>query len=88
MGASRRLLRNAQWVEFASLGFLAGILASAISEAIAWTLFSRVFDLAYRFHWEAWLATPALGALVVGLAGYLNTRSVVKNSPMRVLREL
>lgn len=88
MGASRRLLRNAQWVEFAALGFLAGILASAISEVIAWTLFSRVFDLAYRFHWETWLATPVLGALVVGLAGYLNTRSVVKNSPMRVLREL
>lgn len=88
MGASRRLLRNAQWVEFAALGFLAGILASAISEVIAWILFSRVFDLAYRFHWETWLATPVLGALVVGLAGYLNTRSVVKNSPMRVLREL
>jgi len=88
MGASRRLLRNAQWVEFAALGFLAGILASAISEVISWILFSRVFDLAYRFHWEIWLATPVLGALVVGLAGYLNTRSVVKNSPMRVLREL
>ncbi len=88
MGASRRLLRNAQWVEFAALGFLAGILASAISEVIAWILFNRVFDLAYRFHWETWLATPVLGALVVGLAGYLNTRSVVKNSPMQVLREL
>jgi len=75
-------------VEFAALGFLAGILASAISEVISWILFSRVFDLAYRFHWEIWLATPVLGALVVGLAGYLNTRSVVKNSPMRVLREL
>ncbi|HYE33908.1 ABC transporter permease [Methylocaldum sp.] len=88
MGANRRLLRNAQWVEFAALGFLAGILASAISEVISWILFSRVFDLAYRFHWETWLATPVLGALVVGLAGYMNTRSVVKNSPMRVLREL
>jgi putative ABC transport system permease protein len=88
MGASRRLLRNAQWVEFATLGFLAGILASAISEVITWILFSRVFDLAYRFHWETWLATPVLGALAIGLAGYLNTRSVVKHSPMRVLREL
>ncbi|MGX2040110.1 ABC transporter permease [Methylocaldum sp. MU1018] len=88
MGASRRLLRNAQWVEFAALGFFAGILASAISEAISWILFSRVFDLSYRFHWETWLVTPVLGALTVGLAGYLNTRSVVKNSPMHVLREL
>jgi putative ABC transport system permease protein len=88
MGASRKLLRRAQWVEFAALGFLAGLLASAIAEIIAWDLFSRVFDLSYRFHWETWLATPVLGALAVGLAGYWNTRSVVRNSPMRVLREL
>ncbi len=88
MGASRKLLRRAQWVEFAALGFMAGLLAAGIAEAIAWVLFSRVFDLAYRPHWEAWLATPILGALAVGLAGYWNTRSVVRNSPMRVLREL
>jgi putative ABC transport system permease protein len=88
MGAGRKLLRRAQWVEFSALGLLAGILASAIAEIIAWILFSRVFDLAYRFHWEAWLATPFLGALAVGLAGYWNTRTVVRNSPMRVLREL
>lgn len=88
MGAGRKLLRRAQWVEFSALGFMAGILASAISEVITWILFSRVFDLSYRFHWEAWLVTPVLGALAVGLAGYWNTRTVVRNSPMRVLREL
>lgn len=88
MGAGRKLLRRAQWVEFSALGFLAGILASAISEVITWILFSRVFDLAYRLHWEAWLVTPMLGALAVGLAGYWNTRTVVRDSPMRVLREL
>jgi putative ABC transport system permease protein len=88
LGASRRLLRQAQWVEFAALGFMAGLLASAIAEAITFILYSRVFDLAYRFHGEAWLITPVLGALAVGIAGYWNTRSVVRNSPMRVLREL
>lgn len=88
MGASRGLLRRAQWVEFSALGFLAGLLASAISEIVTWVLFSRVFDLEYRFHWEAWLVTPALGALAVGFAGTWNTRAVVRQSPMRVLREL
>lgn len=88
MGASRKLLRRAQWVEFSALGFLSGLLASAISEAITWALFDRVFELGYRFHWEAWLVAPILGALTVGLAGIWTTRSVVKNSPMRVLREL
>jgi putative ABC transport system permease protein len=88
MGAGKGLLRRAQWVEFSALGLLAGLLAAAISEAITWVLYSRVFDLAYRFHWEAWLVTPLVGALAVGLAGYWNTRAVVRNSPMRVLREL
>ncbi|BBL75697.1 ABC transporter permease [Methylomagnum ishizawai] len=88
LGADRGLLRRAQWVEFCALGFLAGLLAAGIAESVAWVLFSRVFDLAHRMHWEAWLATPLVGALAVGLAGYWNTRPVVKNSPMRVLREL
>lgn len=88
MGASRRLLRRAQWVEFSALGFLAGLLAAVVAEWIAFGLYTRVFDLEPRFHWEAWLATPALGAMVVGCAGWWNTRSVVNHSPMRVLREL
>jgi putative ABC transport system permease protein len=88
LGAGRKLLRRAQWVEFSTLGFLSGVLASAVSEVIIWLLFSRVFGLEYRFHWEAWLITPSLGALAIGVAGYWNTRSVVRNSPMQVLREL
>jgi putative ABC transport system permease protein len=88
MGAGRRLIRRAQWVEFSVLGGLAGVLAAAISEVVAWVLFDRVFDLAYRFHWENWLMTPVLGALAVGVAGYLSTRSIVRNSPMKVLQAL
>jgi putative ABC transport system permease protein len=88
MGAGRKLLRKAHWVEFSALGFLAGILAAVVAEAITWILFTRVFDLEPKLHWEAWLLTPLVGALAVGLAGYWNTRTVVKNSPMRVLREL
>lgn len=88
MGAGRGLLRLAQWVEFSALGFLSGLLAAAMAEAITWILYSRVFNLDWHFHWESWLVTPLLGALTIGLAGYWNTRPVVRNSPMRVLREL
>lgn len=88
MGASRALLRKSQWFEFAALGMLSGLLASGIAELISWGLFSRVFDLNPRFHWEMWLATPIIGAFAVGLAGYLNTRVVVRTSPLDVLRDL
>lgn len=88
MGAGQRLLRRSQWLEFCALGFLSGLLASAIAELIGWVLFSHVFGLNARFHWELWLAVPLIGAAAVGISGFLNTRVVVRESPWRVLRDL
>jgi putative ABC transport system permease protein len=88
MGANRTLLRRAQWVEFAALGLLSGLLAALVSELIVWIIYDQTFGLTYRFHWEAWLAIPALAVLAVGLSGYWITRRVIHESPMRVLRDL
>jgi putative ABC transport system permease protein len=88
MGASRSLLRKSLSVEFAALGLLSGLLAAATTEAIAWSLFSRVFDLHPRFHWEIWILAPLVGALAVGVSGYAHTRGIVSSSPVRILREL
>lgn len=88
MGAGRSLLRKSLGMEFAVLGLLSGLLAAAASEAIAWALFSRAFDLTPRLHWEIWLLAPAVGALAVGVSGYLHTRGVVRVSPVKILREL
>ncbi|MCX7113092.1 MAG: ABC transporter permease [Proteobacteria bacterium] len=88
MGASSSLLRKSLSIEFATLGMLSGLLAAATTEAIAWALFSRVFDLSPRFHWEIWILAPLLGALAVGVAGYAHTRGIVRSSPIKILREL
>jgi putative ABC transport system permease protein len=88
MGASRNLLRKSLSVEFATLGLLSGLLAAATTEAIAWSLFSRVFDLHPRWHWEIWLLAPLVGALAVGVSGYAHTRGIVRSSPIKILREL
>ena len=88
MGASRSLLRKSLGMEFAALGLLSGLLAAAASEAIAWVLFSRVFELEPKFHWGIWGLAPLLGALAVGISGYLHTRGVLGGSPIKILREL
>ncbi|MDD5033133.1 MAG: ABC transporter permease [Methylococcaceae bacterium] len=88
LGASRNLLRKSLAVEFIALGLLSGLLAASASEAIAWGLFSYAFELIPRFHWEIWLAAPLLGALAVGLSGYLHTRAVTRVSPIVMLREM
>ncbi|MFZ4702749.1 MAG: ABC transporter permease, partial [Candidatus Methylumidiphilus sp.] len=88
MGASRKLLRQSLSLEFAILGLLSGLLAAATTEAIVWALFSRAFGLQPRFQWEIWVLTPVVGALAVGLSGYIHTRGIVRSSPMNILREL
>ena len=38
--------------------------------------------------WSVWILTPIAGGILIGLAGYLGTRRVVRRSPLAVLREL
>ena len=88
MGASRSLLRKSLTVEFATLGLLSGLLAAAATEAIAWALFSKTFELHARFHWQMWILAPLAGILAVGVSGYIHTRGIVRSSPVKVLREV
>ncbi len=88
LGARRRLLRRAQWIEFLLLGGLAGMLAVWMSEAVAWILYVRIFDIPYQFHAWIWWAVPLIGAALTGLAGYWGTREAFRQSPVTVFREL
>jgi putative ABC transport system permease protein len=88
LGATRQQLRAAHLAEFMLIGVLAGILAAIGTELIAYLLYTRAFDLEYRFKWPVWVAVPVVGGVLIGLAGYLGTRRVVERSPLAVLREL
>jgi len=70
------------------LGLLAGLVAAVGTELIAYLLYTRAFELDYRFKWPVWLAAPLAGSVLIGLAGYIGTRRVVIQSPLTVLREL
>ncbi|HEY8493364.1 MAG TPA: FtsX-like permease family protein, partial [Myxococcota bacterium] len=86
-GASRAYLRRGHLAEFMALGALAGLLAAAGTEAVAFVLYTQVLDLAYGWKWPVWLLAPLAGALVIGAAGYVGTRRVVERSPLTLLRE-
>ncbi|UQN12920.1 ABC transporter permease [Methylococcus capsulatus] len=88
LGADTPLLKRSQWIEFAVLGFLAGILAAASTELVGAVAFSRVMNLAPQAHPWLWLAAPCLGAITVGMAGRWSVRRVVAVSPNDVLRDL
>lgn len=87
LGARRRPLSVALVVEFAGMGMLAGTLAAVSAELVLRAVITQVFELEAISHGSLWLAAPAIGALLVGPAGYLLTRRTLRISPMAALRE-
>jgi len=71
----------------ALLGALAGLLAAAGSELIAYIAYTQVFNLEYAPKWPLWLLLPPTGAILIGAAGFWGTRRVVRESPLTVLKE-
>lgn len=88
LGARRRIAQGSLVLEFALMGALAGLFAAAGAEVSVYMLQSQVFMMAAGLHPNLWLAGPPLGALLLGVLGFLATRRVVTASPMLVLREI
>ena len=87
LGATRRQLARAQWIELAFVGGIAGLLASAGASVIGWMLAKFIFNF-------AWKGDPAIAAygLAGGLAcalvgGWMGLRGVLRQPPLQTLRE-
>ena len=88
LGASERQLSAAQVAEFLALGALAGLLAAAGATAVAYVLSDRVFQIPFAWNPQLWLIGIAGAALCVAVAGWLGTRSTLRQPPLAVLRQL
>ncbi|MHB8424717.1 MAG: ABC transporter permease [Gammaproteobacteria bacterium] len=87
LGASRRLIRSAAAVEYAVLGFAAGLLGALAATLVAWILARRVFSLPYHPDWRVWVIGILAGTWIVALSGLLATRHVLNAPPVETLRE-
>ena len=87
MGASRKRLLGALLIEFGWLGFIAGILGAAMSEAAVAIIQTRQFDLPFSMHWELWYTLPFISAFLVTLFGWWTSRQVVQVPPNQLLRD-
>jgi putative ABC transport system permease protein len=87
LGASRGTVLRGIAAEFIALGLLAGILAATAASIAGWLLATRLFNLKYGFDAGVWFFGLSAGALLVGVAGTLATRSVVTTPPATTLRQ-
>jgi len=88
LGATRRQVLLSLIAEFSTLGFLAGVLAACAASGIGCVLAVQVFDLPYQFNGWLWVIGVLGGALGVGLAGVLGTRSLLQRPPLETLRKI
>ncbi len=86
LGASRATVVQGVLAEFATLGSLSGLLAAAGASVAAYFLTTHWLELRYTFEFLPWVEGLLGGALLVCLGGWLATRSVVNQPPLKTLR--
>ncbi len=86
LGATRKQLSQAQWVEFLLVGSLAGALAACGALAIGWALATFAFKFAWTFSPVVIGAGIVVGAVCALIGGWLGLRNVLSQPPLMSLR--
>lgn len=87
LGATRKQLSQAQWIEFILVGGLSGVLAATGASAIGWALARFSFHFEWTFSPFVWLAGLIVGAFCALIGGWLGLRHVLNQPPLLSLRE-
>jgi putative ABC transport system permease protein len=87
LGATRKQLSRAQWIEFALVGGLSGLLAASGAAALGWALATYQFKFPWSFDPRVWLAGLAVGVACAIGGGWLGLRNVLKQPVLQTLRE-
>ena len=88
LGAGRKLILSSLLIEFASIGVVAGLIATLGAEASVYYLQEEIFEQEFSFHMWIWIAGPTLGMFIIAGLGMNSTREVVSTSPLNVIRRI
>ncbi|HAD30110.1 MAG TPA: ABC transporter ATP-binding protein, partial [Methylophaga sp.] len=88
LGGQQKLLVKSTTIEFALIGFLAGILGVLAAEVAVWALQNRMFDGEFRWHWPVVMSLPFISAVILAILGRWQLTPVLTVSPMLLLRRL
>ena len=87
LGATRRELSRAQWVECLLVGAAAGVLAASGASLVGWVLAHQVFEFEWQFSPLVWIVGIAAGIACAFLGGWFGLRNVLSRPPIQTLRE-
>ena len=87
LGATRRELSRAQWVECLLVGTAAGVLAASGASLVGWVLAHQVFEFEWQFSPLVWIVGIAAGIVCAFLGGWFGLRNVLSRPPIQTLRE-
>lgn len=88
LGAKREQLSRAWATEFAILGGLSGLFASAGASGLGYVIGKYALHLEYTLNPWIWLIGTAIGLVGVLVAGLLGTRSALSTPPLLTLRKI
>ena len=88
LGATTSQLVKGLVTEFTCLGLFTGLLAAVAASICGYVLATHVFNIDYQFN--PWLLPIGLiiGAVGIGVAGIIGTRSALQQSPIATLRQI
>ena len=87
LGATRRELSRAQWVECLLVGSAAGVLAAGGASLVGWVLAHQVFEFEWQFSPLVWIVGIAAGIVCAFSGGWFGLRNVLSRPPIQTLRE-
>ena len=87
LGATKKQLQRAQWLEFSLLGMMAGILAALTASAIGWMLATVFFEFEWHFSLLPWAVGMLAGVSCSLLAAGLGLQRILTRPPVASLRE-
>lgn len=88
LGGRQSLLVRSTMLEFALLGFFAGLIGALAAESAVYVLQSTLFEGTFRWHWQVIIPIPLVSALLLALFGRWQLGPVLSVSPMLLLRRL
>ncbi len=87
LGASRKQIYYITALEYFFLGALAALTGMILSLGLSWALAYYVFETPFFIPWLELLIVFVMVCLLTVVIGLLNSRGVVRRSPLEILRE-